>query len=130
MTTYILLKTSMTGTNPEIVTSSADYSGRLAAFGNYCSLNNIAIVNWTYRTGVGAPRGMFAASEMSDETNYNLFQVYSLDDWEGDPEANFWVNDIAMFRWIELPAAPEFFRVTGVDERKTSEHDWVDGITE
>ena len=123
----------MTGSNPEFVTSSSDSSGKLAAFGIYCSNNNIAIVNWSYRL-VKDVVGLYVASQMDDETNYNLFQVYQLPDWEGDPEQNYWVNDIAMYRWLYTGAISQNLRQSqcynSVEERKDSTTEWDDVSTD
>lgn len=101
---YLLIKMSMSGTNTEVLTTSQTSVGKLAAFGVWCSNNNVGITNWAWRD-VKDVNGLYAASQMADETNYNLFQVYSLPDWENDPAQNHWVNDIAMLRWIHVPQA-------------------------
>jgi hypothetical protein len=111
---YILLRTDLNGDNVTIVATTTTYESRLLTFMNYCTTNNIAIKPWTYRdTKDGV--GLYASSQLNDETNYILYQVYQLPDWEGDPTQNFWINDLGMFRWIVLPSTEHWEEVKSSD---------------
>ncbi len=121
MTTYLLLRTNLNGGNPMIITTTIVQAGCVPALSNYCSANNMGLVDWSWR-GVKDTNGTYVSSPLGDEVTYNIFQVFSLDDWGGDPAQNHWVNDIGMLRWVVLGG---LLTNAGTEEVKSSEWDEI-----